>query len=315
MAEMIYDVIIIGGGPAGYTAALYCARAAMNTIIVEKLAPGGQMSTTDRVDNYPGFSEGIDGFALGMEMQKQAERFGAKSKIAEVQAIDAVSKIKTITLQSGEKLLAKALIIATGAFPRELGAVGEKEMRGHGVSYCATCDGAFYRNKNVVVVGGGDTAAADAVFLSKLCKKVTLIHRRNKLRAAAAYQKPLSQCDNVEFVWDSVVEKILSDNKVVGVKIKNVKTGVISQIPCEGLFVAVGNLPNTKFLDEIIDLDKFGYIVADENTKTSVPGVFAAGDVRQKPLRQIVTAVADGAVSAYMAEEFISAQQSDRNES
>lgn len=307
MNETIYDVIIVGGGPAGYTAALYCARAALNTLIIEKLAPGGQMATTDRVDNYPGFSDGTDGFTLGMEMQKQAERFGAKSMTAEVQKLDLASKIKTVTLRSGENLLAKTLILATGSFPRELGLAEESALRGHGVSYCATCDGAFYRKKDVVVVGGGDTAAADALFLSKLCKKVTLVHRRDKLRAAAAYQKPLSQCDNIEFVWGSVVEEILHETKVTGVKMKNVKTGAVSQISCDGLFVAVGNIPNTKMIEGMAELDKSGYIVAGESTQTSVPGVFAAGDVRQKPLRQIVTAAADGAVAAHMAEEYIQA--------
>ena len=307
MNETIYDVIIVGGGPAGYTAALYCARAALNTLIIEKLAPGGQMATTDRVDNYPGFSDGTDGFTLGMEMQKQAERFGAKSMTAEVQKLDLASKIKTVTLRSRENLLAKTLILATGSFPRELGLAEESALRGHGVSYCATCDGAFYRKKDIVVVGGGDTAAADALFLSKLCKKVTLVHRRDKLRAAAAYQKPLSQCDNIEFAWDSVVEEILHENKVTGVKIKNVKTGAVLQVPCDGLFVAVGNIPNTKMIEGMAELDKAGYIVAGENTQTSVPGVFAAGDVRQKPLRQIVTAAADGAVAAHMAEEYIQA--------
>ena len=307
MNETIYDVIIVGGGPAGYTAALYCARGALNTLIIEKLAPGGQMSTTDRIDNYPGFSDGTDGFALGMEMQKQAERFGAKSMITEVQTLDIASEIKTVILQNGEHLLAKTLILALGAFPKELGLAQENALRGHGVSYCATCDGAFYRKKDVVVVGGGDTAAADALFLSKLCKKVTLVHRRDKLRAAAAYQKPLSQCDNIEFAWDSAVEEILHENKVTGVKIKNLKTGAVSQIPCDGLFVAVGNNPNTKLIEGLVELDEFGYVVAGENTKTSVQGVFAAGDVRQKPLRQIVTATADGAVAAHMAEEFIQA--------
>lgn len=305
MNETIYDVIVVGGGPAGYTAALYCARAALNTLIIEKLAPGGQMATTDRVDNYPGFSDGTDGFSLGMEMQKQAERFGAKSMNAEVQKLDLASKIKTVTLYNEKNLLAKTLILATGAFPRELGLSEESALRGHGVSYCATCDGAFYRQKEVVVVGGGDTAAADALFLSKLCKKVTLVHRRDKLRAAAAYQNPLSQCDNLEFVWDSVVEEILHENKVTGVKMKNVKTGAVSQIPCDGLFVAVGNIPNTKMIEGMVELDQSGYIAAGENTQTSVPGVFAAGDVRQKPLRQIVTATADGAVAAHMVEEYI----------
>lgn len=309
MPDTIYDVIVVGGGPAGYTAALYAARAALNTLIVERLAPGGQMSTTDRVENYPGFSEGTDGFSLGMEMQKQAEHFGAKSMNAEVSKLEMGAEIKTVYLHGGQKLLAKALIIATGASPRELGLANERELRGRGVSYCATCDGNFYRNKNVAVVGGGDTAAADAIFLSKLCKKVTLIHRRDKLRAAAAYQKPLAQNDNVEIVWDSVVEEILHDGKVTGVKVKNGKTGVVSQISCDGVFIAVGNIPNTRLLKETVELDEYGYVAAGEDTITSVPGVFAAGDLRRKPLRQIVTAVADGAVAAHMAEEYIESME------
>ena len=304
MQENHYDVVIIGGGPAGYTAALYCARAALNTIVLEKMAPGGQMGTTDRVENYPGFPDGIDGFTLAMEMQKQAENFGAKSTFAEVSSVELNGPVKRI--QTGKAVYtAKAVILATGASPRELGLPNERALRGKGVSYCATCDGAFFRGKEVVVVGGGDTAAADAVFLSKLCSKVTVIHRRDKLRASMAYQKPLFEKENVEFLWDSVVEGIQEqDGKLSGVTVKNVKTGELAQVPCSGAFIAVGNLPNTGLFPEV-KLTPSGYIDAGEDTKTNLPGVFAVGDVRQKPLRQVVTATADGAVASYMAEEYI----------
>ena len=298
-----YDVIIIGGGPAGYTAALYCARAALSTLVLEKLAPGGQMSTTDRVDNYPGFPEGVDGFTLAMEMQKQAEKFGAVSSFAEVSEVKLTGREKLIQAD-GQTLKAGAVIIATGARPRELGLEKERELRGKGVSYCATCDGAFFRGKEVAIIGGGDTAAADAVFLSKLCKKVTLIHRRDQLRASRAYARPLQEKTNVEFLWDSTVEQILGENKVEGLKVKNVKTGKITTLPCDGMFIAVGNLPNTSLFSEVV-LNQAGYIEAGENTKTNLPGVFAVGDVRNKPLRQIVTACSDGAVAAYMAEEYL----------
>ena len=262
------------------------------------------MGTTDRVENYPGFPDGIDGFTLAMEMQKQAENFGAKSTFAEVSSVELNGPVKRI--QTGKAVYtAKAVILATGASPRELGLPNERALRGKGVSYCATCDGAFFRGKEVVVVGGGDTAAADAVFLSKLCSKVTVIHRRDKLRASMAYQKPLFEKENVEFLWDSVVEGIQEqDGKLSGVTVKNVKTGELAQVPCSGAFIAVGNLPNTGLFPEV-KLTPSGYIDAGEDTKTNLPGVFAVGDVRQKPLRQVVTATADGAVASYMAEEYI----------
>ena len=301
-----YDVIVIGGGPAGYTAALYCARAALSTLVLEAMAPGGQMGTTDQIDNYPGFVDGINGFELAMNMQKQAERFGAESVFAQVSSMDLKGPEKKIYTEEGDTYTCRAVILALGASPRELGLPEERTLRGRGVSYCATCDGMFYKEKTVVVVGGGDTAAADTVFLSKICKKIYLVHRRDTLRASKAYLKPLEACENVEFVWDSVVEAILADGNVTGVRVKNKKTGETREIACDGIFVAVGNIPNTALVADAVKLTPNGYIDAGETTETNLPGVFAAGDVRQKVLRQVVTAVADGAVASHMAEEYLS---------
>lgn len=307
--ETKYDVIIIGGGPAGYTAALYCARAALSTLLLEAYAPGGQMGTTDIVDNYPGFSDGVGGYDLGVEMQKQSARFGAVSSFDKVEFVDFATQPKKVGTQSGAIYEADAVIIATGAAPKELGLNREKELRGRGVSYCATCDGNFYRGRTVVIVGGGDTAAADAVLLSKICKKVYLVHRRDTLRATKAYLKPLESSENVEFVWNSAVQNILGGDKVTGVEIQNLKTGELTTLDCDGIFAAIGNIPNTELFRGKIELDAKGYIVAGEDTQTSVPGVFAAGDVRTKPLRQIVTAVSDGAAASLSAEEYLTNQQ------
>lgn len=300
-----YDVIVVGGGPAGYTAALYCARAALSTLVLEAMAPGGQMGTTDQIDNYPGFADGVNGFELAMNMQKQAERFGAVSTFAQVSSMELEGAEKKIHTEDGNTYMGKAVILALGASPRELGLPEEQGLRGRGVSYCATCDGMFYKDKTVVVVGGGDTAAADTVFLSKICKKIYLVHRRDTLRASKAYLRPLEACENVEFVWDSEVKKILADSKVTGVCIKNKKTGEKREIACDGVFVAVGNIPNTTLVAESVALTPNGYIDAGETTETNLPGVFAAGDVRQKVLRQVVTAVSDGAVASHMAEEYL----------
>lgn len=300
-----YDVIVVGGGPAGYTAALYCARAALSTLVLEAMAPGGQMGTTDQIDNYPGFADGVNGFELAMNMQKQAERFGAVSTFAQVSSMELEGAEKKIHTEDGNTYMGKAVILALGASPRELGLPEEQSLRGRGVSYCATCDGMFYKDKTVVVVGGGDTAAADTVFLSKICQKIYLVHRRDTLRASKAYLHPLEACENVEFVWDSEVKKILADGKVTGVCIKNKKTGEKREIACDGVFVAVGNIPNTTLVADSIALTPNGYIDAGETTETNLPGVFAAGDVRQKVLRQVVTAVSDGAVASHMAEEYL----------
>lgn len=302
---MLYDVIVIGGGPAGYTCALYAARANLNVLVLEKLAPGGQMATTDRVDNYPGFPDGVEGFELAMSMKKGAERFGAVSQMADVTEVKLQGDIKEICA-GGKQLQARTVVLASGARPRELGLPGEKELRGRGVSYCATCDGMFYRGKTVVVVGGGDTACADALYLSRLCQKVIVVHRRDKLRASAAYQKPLLEAGNVEFIWDSEVTALEYADILTGAYLRNKKTGAQTLIACSGLFVAIGQVPETGLFAGQIDLDPAGYVLAGEDTRTNLPGIFCAGDLRAKPLRQIVTACADGAVAAQAAEEYLS---------
>lgn len=300
----IYDVIIVGAGPAGLTAALYCGRAGFDTLVLEKLSPGGQMATTNEIENYPGFPGITDGFTLAMNMKAQAEQFGVQQDYAEVKALRVEGEIKLLDTKDGT-LRAKSVILAPGATPRLLGLPNETALRGKGVSYCATCDGAFYRGKTVAVVGGGDTAAADAVFLSSLCEKVYLIHRRDTLRASKSYTGKLNK-PNVEILWDSVVEEILENGRVCGVRVRNVKTQAVKELELSGLFVAVGNVPATEFVRGAVELDAAGYFLAGEDTKTNLPGVFAAGDCRKKPLRQIVTAAADGAVAAYAAEDYLS---------
>ena len=300
-----YDVIIIGAGPAGCTAAVYCGRTELKTAMFERFAPGGQMSTTTEIENYPGFPQGVDAVQLAMDMSAQAERFGAVPVYDDVLSIREEEGVKILKTASGEEYSAKAIILAMGASPRELGVKGEKELRGRGVSYCATCDGAFFRGKTVTVVGGGDTAAADAVFLSKICEKVYLVHRRDKLRAAKVYEKKLRELGNVEFVWDTTVTAIEGDGKVNAAVLQNVKTGESSKLSTDAVFIAVGVKPSTDWLKDAVDMNEAGFILAGETTETSMAGVFAAGDCRVKPLRQVITAASDGAVAAYMAEEYL----------
>lgn len=308
MEPKLYDTIIIGGGPGGYTAALYTARAGLSTLVMEKLSPGGQMATTDQVDNYPGFPEGINGFELAMKMQESAQRFGAETHYGEAVKLELASSPKHIVTDSGE-FLAKTVILSTGASPRELGVAGEQELRGKGVSYCATCDGMFYKDKTVAIVGGGNTAAADALYLSKICKKVYLIHRRDTLRASRVYLEPLKSRENIEFVWDSEVTALHHEEKLTGITVRNKKTGDEQSLSCDGLFVAIGNVPNSALFAGQVNLTENGYVDADETTRTNLPGVFAIGDVRSKPLRQIITAAADGAVASQFAEEYVSLNQ------
>ena len=300
----IYDMIIIGGGPGGYTAALYGARAGLDTIVLEKLSAGGQMALTSQIDNYPGFEDGIDGFTLGEKMQAGAERFGAKTAYAEVSSVDLHSVPKVIKTSEGT-FYGHTVVFATGASPRELGIPREKEMIGRGVNYCAACDGMFYKGKTVVVVGGGNSAAADALQLSRICEKVILVHRRDSLRATKIYHEPLIKTQNIEFRWNSTVTEFLSDGKLTGIKIKDVNSGEESTIDCDGIFISVGRKPATELVKEQLHLDASGYIIADESTRTSIPGIYAIGDVRTKKLRQIVTAVADGAIAAHEAEEYL----------
>lgn len=302
-----YDVLIAGGGPAGYTAALYAARSGLDTVVLEKLSAGGQMALTSQIDNYPGFEEGVDGFVLGEAMQRQAERFGAQTVLAEIFHVDLKKEWKELHTSEGV-FRGRTIIWALGASPRELGLPREKELTGRGVNYCAACDGMFYKGKTVVVAGGGNTAAADALLLSRICEKVIMVHRRDTLRATKIYHEPLKKAKNVSFVWDSVVTELQGEERLTGVQVRNVKTGEHQEISCDGIFISVGRKPATALLDGQIELDPAGYIVADETTKTSVPGVFAAGDVRTKQLRQIVTAVADGAAASHSAEEYLAEQ-------
>ena len=302
--DIVYDMIIVGGGPGGYTSALYAARAGFNVLVLEKFSAGGQMALTHQIDNYPGFEDGIDGFSLADKMKKQAERFGARSENAEVIKVNLTVNPKEIETAKGT-FLSKTVLLAAGANPRELGVDKETEHIGRGVAYCASCDGMFYRGKTVVVVGGGNTAAADAILLSRIAKKVIIVHRRDTLKATRIYHEPLMNAENVEFKWDSTVTELLYEDKITGVKIKNVKTGEESIIDCDGVFVSVGRKPATDFLGSQLDLDENGYIIADETTKTSIPGVYAVGDIRTKQLRQVVTAVSDGAMAVHSAEEYL----------
>ena len=303
MSQKILDTIIIGGGPAGYTAALYCTRAGLSTLVLEKFSAGGQMTQTSTIDNYPGFEEGIDGFSLGFKMQQGAERFGAETAQTEVLSVDLNANPKKIVTDSGE-LFAKTVIIATGADHKHLGIDKEESLIGRGVGYCAACDGMLFRGKTVAVVGGGNSAAADALLLSKICQKVYVIVRKDSLRATKIYHEPLMKAENVEFKWNSEVRELLSGMKISGIKIEN-KAGECEEIALDGLFISIGRQPATEIFAGQLELDKSGYIIADESTKTNIPGVFAVGDVRTKVLRQIITAAADGAVASHYVEEFI----------
>ncbi len=298
--EKIYDMLIVGGGPGGYTAALYAARAGMQAVVLERLAAGGQMAETPKIDNYPGFVDGVDGYTLGQQMKDTAEKFGAETKFTEVTHLSLDGEIKSAETTGGV-FYGKTVVIATGASPKYLGVPGEQELYGRGVHYCAACDGMFYRGKTVVVVGGGNTAAADALLLSNLAKKVVLVHRRDSLRASKVYHAPLQEAENVEFYWNREVKEIRQGEIVV----ENILTGERSTVPCDGVFVGIGRKPATELVKGILTLDEQGYIVAEENTATNLPGVFAVGDVRTKNLRQIVTAVSDGAAAVHQAEEYL----------
>ena len=304
ITEHIYDMIVVGGGPGGYTAALYAARAGLDTVILEKLSAGGQMALTEQIDNYPGFEDGIDGFSLGEKMKRGTERFGVETKLAEVLSLDLSGTVKKAQTSEGP-LLARTIVLATGAGPRELGIEGEQELIGKGVNYCAACDGMFYKNKTVVIAGGGNTAAADALILSRICKKVIVVHRRDTLRATKIYHEPLMKAENVEFRWDSEIIELLHDEKVIGIRLRNVKTGEETTLACDGVFVSIGRKPSSELVKDQVEVDSAGYIIADESTRTNIPGVFAVGDVRTKALRQVVTAVADGATAVHYAEEYL----------
>ncbi|MCR4657859.1 MAG: thioredoxin-disulfide reductase [Lachnospiraceae bacterium] len=301
--EKVYDVIIVGAGPAGMTAAIYAKRAELSTLLIEKnYMGGGQILNTYEVDNFPGFP-GINGFDLGMKFSEHVDKMEVERVSEEVTEMELLSEIKTIKTEENE-YKSKTVILATGNSPKKLGAPGEAELSGMGVSYCATCDGAFFKNKVTVVIGGGDVAVEDAIFLSRGCTKVYLIHRRNELRAVKSLQTALFNVENIEVIWDSVVTEIKGEERVSGITVQNVKTKELSELSVDGVFVAVGNEPNASYIKDI-DCDKNGYIVAGEDCASSVAGVFAAGDIRSKKLRQITTAVGDGANAVTSVQEYL----------
>lgn len=310
MSMQIYDMAVIGGGPGGYTAALYAARAGLNVVVLEQLSAGGQMALTEQIDNYPGFDAGIDGFTLGEQMQRGAEHFGAETILAEVESVELQEPVKRLKTSEGI-IMTRTVVIATGATPRPLGIPDEREWTGRGVHYCAACDGMAYRGKTVAVIGGGNSAAEDALTLSRFAKKVYLIHRRDTLRAEKIYKKQLEEKENVEFCWNSTVEKLICTERLTGVQLRNSKDHTMQELLCDGIFVSVGRNPATGLLQGQVTMDQAGYLCADETTRTNLPGVFAAGDVRTKPLRQVVTAAADGAVAAHFAEQYLNEQKID----
>lgn len=305
--KKIYDVAIIGAGPAGLTAGIYAARSGLRTALIESMSPGGQMAQTEHLENYPGYASSTSGYELAEVMQGQCDSFGVESIGDEVVEVDLKADVKHIKTAFGA-YDAKTVVIATGARPAKLGIAGEEELTGSGISYCATCDGNFFRDKDVCIVGGGDTAAADAIYLSRICRKIYMVVRRDVLRATAIYHDRLEELTNVEIIWNSVIDEIVEDDGMLGaLKIRNRLTDDISTLDVSALFVAIGTVPNTEFLSGKVELDQKGYVVADETCKSSVSGVFAAGDVRTKQLRQVTTAVGDGAnciegVAEYLVE-------------
>ncbi len=301
---MCFDVIIIGAGPAGLSAAVYAARGGLKTAIFEKGLVGGQINVTNDVENYPGFEESISGFELTDKMRKQAERFGTEFFDDEITAIGMEGLCKIIETQSGTHR-AKSAIICTGAHPRLMNVPGEEAFTGRGVSYCATCDGALYRDKVVAVVGGGDSAVEEAQFLTRFAKKVYIIHRRDELRAQHIIQERAKKCKKVEFIWDTVIQEIRGEKFVKELELYNRKTHEVSTLAVDGVFIYVGILPNNTLFESRIDLDSGGFVLTDESMQTNIPGIFAAGDIRAKLLRQVVTATSDGAIAAWTAEKWI----------
>jgi thioredoxin reductase (NADPH) len=300
----MHDLIIIGAGPAGLTAGLYNARARLDVLLLERLLPGGQVLTTDWVENYPGFPDGISGFELMERMKTQAEKFGLKIQGEEVLKLELTEKRKVVHTGKGP-LEAKAVILACGATWKKLGIEGEDHLMGRGVSFCATCDGPFYRDQEVAVIGGGDTAVEEAIFLTRFVSKVHLVHRRDQLRATKLLQERVMAQEKIEFLWDTVPVKIIGEAGVDGIELKNVKTGSVTSLDVKGVFVFIGTLPNTEFVKGQIELDESGFVVTDNDMQTSVPGVFAAGDIRSKLFRQISTAVGEGAAASFSAEKYI----------
>jgi thioredoxin reductase (NADPH) len=302
--KKVYDMLIVGGGPGGYSAALYAARAGLSAAVLERMSIGGQMALTHQIDNYPGFAEGVDGYNLGDQMRRGAERFGAQTILTDVQKLELQGERKLVHTSEGV-LEGRTVVLATGAGPRPLGLERESEFIGSGLSYCAHCDGMFFRNKTVAVVGGGNSAVGDALILSRICKEVILIHRRDQLRATRLYHKQLEEAGNIRILWNSVPTALLGDARLEGLEVQNVQSGEKQTLSLDGLFVSIGRIPATELVKGQLALDENGYILAGESTATGIPGVFAVGDVRTKALRQIITAAADGAVAAHHAEEFL----------
>ncbi|HIC91304.1 MAG TPA: thioredoxin-disulfide reductase, partial [Syntrophaceae bacterium] len=302
------EVIIVGGGPAGLTAGLYTARARLNTLLIERLAPGGQVLLSDWIENYPAYPDGISGIDLIQKMVTQVQKFGLHISTGVVESINLPGKVKEVRV-NGHVLSCRCVIIATGAQPKRLGVERESDLMGRGVSFCATCDAPFFKNQEIAVVGGGDTAIQEALFLTKFASKVFVIHRRNRLRATGILQERAFSNKKIEFVWDTVVEKILGSDKVEGLTLRNVKTNSHFVLPLQGVFIFIGIRPNTDFIKDSPIVNQEGFVVTNENMETSIPGIFAAGDVRDKLLRQISTAVGDGAVAAFAAEKYLEHQK------
>lgn len=298
------DLIIIGAGPAGLTAGIYSARARLRTVLLERLAPGGQVLLTDQVENYPGFPEGVSGFELVDRMRRQAERFGLEVVNREVQGLQLQPGRQTVLTPEG-RLEARALVLACGASPKRLGIEGEERLTGKGISYCATCDGPFYRGREVALIGGGDTAVEEAVFLTRFADRVHLIHRRDKLRAIQLLQDRAMAEEKISFVWDTVATRIVGEAEVEGVELRHLKTGETSYLPVHGVFIFVGYQPNNDLVKGIVDLDEWGFVKTDLDMQTSAPGVFAAGDIRSKSLRQVATAVGEGAAAVYAVQKYL----------
>ena len=306
--EKPYEVIILGGGPAGLTAGLYTSRARLRTLLIESGLFGGQMTTTEMIENYPGFPQGVTGEDLSRLMEEQARRFGMGTVKQEVVRVTVEGNLKKVQTSEASHLC-DALIVCTGTEYRKLGAPGEKEFAGKGVSYCATCDGAFFQDANIIVVGGGDSALTEALFLTKFVKELTIIHRRDELRATKIYQERAFANPKIKFLWNSVIQEIKGDQVVRSVMIKNVKTGEIKEFSTDGIFLFVGLIPRTQFLKELIQMNEEGYIITDENCETSIKGIYAAGDCRKKLLRQIATAVGEGATAAFTAEKYLESKK------
>lgn len=302
----IYDVIIIGGGPAGLTAGLYASRSALKTLLLEKMAPGGLIALTSDVENYPGFPDPVNGFELTDRMTKQAKKFGLAITTARVTRIEEINQPASFRIKTDQETYQSyTIIIASGTQPRKLGVPNEDKLTGKGISFCATCDAPFFKGKEVAVVGGGDTAVEEAIFLTRFVSKISIIHRRDQLRAAAIIQKRALANPKINFIWDSVIIEVTGQDKVTGVAIKNVKTSQISPLKVDGLFIFIGWLPNTDFLKSFIELDKAGFVITDRNMQTARKGIYACGDVIQKNFRQVITACAEGATAAWQAEHYI----------